>query len=44
MCPLCLSALGWIAAGGASLAGIGLLFVKPTRNGEDDDDTPDRHA
>jgi hypothetical protein len=27
MCPLCLSALGWIAAGGVSSAGIGALIL-----------------
>jgi ABC-type phosphate transport system auxiliary subunit len=27
MCPLCLSALGWIAAGGVSAAGLGALSV-----------------
>jgi hypothetical protein len=28
MCPLCLSALGWIAAGGVSAAGFGALLVR----------------
>jgi hypothetical protein len=36
MCPLCLSALGWIAAGGVSAAGFGALLVRRRGKGNDD--------
>jgi hypothetical protein len=45
MCPLCLSALGWIAAGGMSSAGVGALIAWRRRSkGDDHDDSSDRHS
>jgi hypothetical protein len=38
MCPLCLSALAWIAAGGVSTAGLAALLVKRREEGDDDGD------
>jgi hypothetical protein len=37
MCPLCLSTLGWIVAGGAS-AGAGVLIARPRKKGREHDD------
>lgn len=45
MCPFCLSALSWIAIGGASSAGAAALVVWRGRNkGDDHDDPSDRDS
>lgn len=39
MCPLCLSTLGWVIAGGASTGAgaLGLLIARARKKGSDDD-------
>ena len=43
MCPLCLSTLGWIVAGGASAGAgaLGVLIALPRKKGKDHDDHRD---
>lgn len=48
MCPLCLSALSWVALGGcstASLAALVIAFGKGAEDGDDrEDDSSDHNA
>ena len=44
MCPLCLSTLGWLVAGGASAGTLGLLIARPRKKGRSEDDDHDRNS
>lgn len=44
MCPLCLSTLGWVIAGGASAGTLGVLIARPRNKGKDHDHDHDRNS